>query len=103
MQDVNIEFNRGVLFVRISGILDEINEEPIRKKVLEIIQEGGIKNLVFNVQNLQINGSVSIFKQCKNIINANKGKMILCTNNNISLKYVDNAKDELEALRMINA
>lgn len=102
MQDVNIEFNRGVLFVRISGMLDEINEKPIKKKVLEIIQEGGIKNLVFNVQNLQINGSVSIFKQCKNIININKGKMILCTNNNISFEYVDNAKDELEALRMIN-
>lgn len=102
MHDVNIEFNRGVLFVRISGILDKTNENSIMEKVLKIIKEGGIKNLVFNIQNLKVDGSVSIFDECKNVIEENNGKMILCSDNNMKYRYVEKAKNELEALRMIN-
>ena len=37
MVDLNIEFTRGVLFVRLAGILNEVSSMDVEEKVFEII------------------------------------------------------------------
>ena len=49
MVDLNIEFTRGVLFVRLAGILNEVSSMDVEEKVFEIIKDGGIRFVVFNV------------------------------------------------------
>lgn len=102
MLDTNIEFNKGILFVRLSGRINNKNEKNVKDKVLTILKEGGIKNLVFNVENLNMENDITLFMECNKIIKLNNGKMILCTSNNLNINYIEKANDELAALRMIN-
>ena len=98
MIDYNIEFTKGVLFVRLSGILNSNNYVELQDELFEIIKDGGIKYLVFNNENLDIEDDTLLFENIEKLINDNDGKMLLCGNemymNNFN--YVD---DELSALK----
>ena len=101
MLDVNIEFIKGVLFVKLSGKINRQSEKNIKSNVISIIKEGGIKYLVFNIKELDVEEELELFNECNRLIKLNKGKMIICNkeNNNKNIEY---AKDELSALRIIN-
>ena len=77
MVDVNIEFTRGVLFVRLTGLLNEISSFDVEEKVFEIIRDGGIRFIVFNTSNLVINGNVPLFEKCKRVLEENDGRMLI--------------------------
>lgn len=103
MIDINIEFSKGVLFVRLQGILDNSNVSNVKSTIIEILKNGGIRYLVFNIHNLIINDYVDLFNSCEDVIRLNGGKMIICgTEEKIKghYNYVDN---ELLAYRMIEA
>lgn len=111
MLDVNIEFSKGVLFVRLSGDMNSVNSINIKSNIISILKEGGIKYLVFNIDNLNIKEKVDLFDKCNELVKINNGKMVICgINDNLNiikdmhiLDYCENATDELSALRMINA
>ena len=98
MIDYNIEFTKGVLFVRLSGILNNHNYLELQDELFEIIKDGGIKYLVFNNENLEMEDDTLLFENIEKLISDNDGKMLLCGNemymNNFN--YVD---DELSALK----
>lgn len=98
MIDYNIEFTKGVLFVRLCGLLNNKNYIEIENELFDIINEGGIRYLVFNNENLDLEDDVPLFKNCEKIVRKNDGKMLICGNemyiNNFN--YVD---DELSALK----
>ena len=98
MLDVNIEFSRGVLFVRLSGSITKDNINNIKYNIKSILEKSGIKFLVFNLSELNMLDDISLFDECNSVINKNKGKMIICGND--SLNYLS-AKNELSALRML--
>lgn len=103
MIDINVEFSKGVLFVRLQGILDNSNVSNIKSTVIEILKNGGIRYLVFNVHNLIINDSADLFSCCEDIIRLNDGKMLICGLDekiNGHFNYVDN---ELLAYRELKA
>ena len=52
MLGINIEFAKGVLFVRLDGILNNKNVSSVENTVTKIINDGGLRYLVFNVNNL---------------------------------------------------
>ena len=49
MLDINIEFSKGVLFVRLSGNISKENVSNIEDNIISILQKSGIKYLVFNL------------------------------------------------------
>lgn len=111
MLDINIEFSKGVLFVRLSGKMNSLNFINIKNNIITVLKEGGIKYLVFNIDNLKIMEKVDLFDCCNKLVKSNNGKMIICgVNDKLNiinemhiLECCDNATDELTALRMINA
>ena len=68
MLNINIEFTKGVLFVRLEGILTDDNELGIENTITEIINDGGIRYLVFNISNLIIKSSNKLFEICEKLV-----------------------------------
>lgn len=100
MLDINIEFTKGVLFIRLEGILNDSNMNNIKNTIMKILNEGGIRYLVFNVHNLKIEGDNNLFNICEEIVKVNDGKMLICgLENEIALEHYSHVKDELAALR----
>ncbi len=103
MIDINVEFSRGVLFVRLQGILDNSNVYNIKSTIIEILKNGGIRYLVFNIHNLIINDYVDLFDSCEDIIKLNDGKMLICgleEKYRGNYNYIDN---ELLAYKVLEA
>lgn len=113
MLNVETEFRKGILFVRLRGHLNKTTINKINKKVTSIIKNNGIRNVVFNFSNLKsidIKGINTIFynyELCKN----NKGRSMFCGNNDKIRKklkssrlvnYVYETKDELSAMKILN-
>ncbi len=103
MLDINVEFTKGVLFIRLEGILDDSNICNIQDTITKILKEGGIRYLVFNVHNLKINCEENLFEKCEQIIKLNDGKMLICgMENNTNFNNYKCVNDELTALRVLS-
>lgn len=104
MVDVNIEFTKGILFVRLRGILNNYNEHSVAEKVFNVIKEGGIRYLVFNTQEVYMKDDLILFRICEKLIEDNDGKMLICGSNvdeeAYSYEYIEN---ELSAYRLLTA
>ena len=103
MIDYNVEFTRGVLFVRLFGNLNRFNKENVENEIFDIIKDGGIRYLVFNTDDLEIEEDVDLFKKSRELVERNDGKMLLCGNMNEF--YVDDfeiVSDELSALKLLS-
>lgn len=100
MIDYNIEFTKGVLFIRLFGSLNRFNEIEIENDIIDVIKTGGIRYLVFNLEDLELEEEVELFKKCEKIVKENDGRMLICGNYNGN--YVDNfslVDDELSAYK----
>lgn len=78
MLDVNFEFVGGILFVRLEGKINRSSVSSVNDSLTDIIIKGGIKYLVFNINNALIEERVSLFDNCNTLIKDNGGKMFLC-------------------------
>ena len=94
MVDVNIEFTRGVLFVRLTGLLNEISSFDVEEKVFEIIRDGGIRFIT-------IKGNVPLFERCKRVLEENDGRMLIC-GDEMSAYDLEYVSDELSALKLLS-
>ena len=108
MLDVNFEFVKGVLFVRLDGRINRDSVYSVNKNLIDIISKGGLKYLVFNINNAVVEERISLFDNCNDLIKRNGGKMFICglknkldsivsSNNGCSL-----ISNELNALKAIN-
>lgn len=101
MVDLNIEFTRGVLFVRLAGILNEVSSMDVEEKVFEIVKDGGIRFVVFNVKNLEMSDSVKLFDKCQKLLEENDGRMLIC-GDEMSAYDLEYVSDELSALKLLS-
>ena len=107
MLDINFEFIKGVLVVRLEGILNNKNVKSVRDSLLDIIQNGGIKYLMFNLTESSLEERIDMFDECNKLIKKNKGKMYICgfdkkTENIITSSYytVDNELSILNKIKV---
>jgi hypothetical protein len=107
MLDINIEFIKGVLVVRLEGKLNSNSVKSIRDNLLTIIKNGGIKYLMFNLTDSELEESIDMFDECNKLIKKNKGKMYICgfkheTEKLITKNYytVDNELSILNKIRI---
>lgn len=78
MLDINIEFIKGVLVVRLEGELNRKSVKSVRDNLLTIIKNGGIKYLMFNLTDSSLEEKIDMFDKCNKLIKKNKGKMYIC-------------------------
>ena len=107
---MNLEYNKGILFVRLNGKLDRSLSKVINTCLVPKILEQKIKYLVFNLYEVNFVDEFGLdaILNVKCAIKANKGKICLCEvpNNlskmikNFSIKRVEN---ELKAFNLIGA
>lgn len=97
MLDINMEFRKGILFVRLDGELTKNTVERIDREVIERIKKSGINNVVYNLENLKeidlkgVHALLYTYEINKN----NKGRTLVCGIN-------DNVKKIIKNSRMLN-
>ena len=114
MLKINMEFRKGILFIRLRGELTKKTVNKLNEDVTMLIIKNGIRNIVFNIEDLDLIDIKGINALLYNyeITNNNQGKSMLCGVNNTLVKhrinhsrllnYMYEASDELTALAIIN-
>lgn len=105
MLKINLEFRKGVLFVRLKGSL---NDQDSLDNINSLIKEIGIKYIVLNVDKLKcidINGINCILDYQKLLLN-NHGKLLLCESDKvlsdrIFKNRIPNISSEIQAFDLI--
>lgn len=108
---INIEFRKGLLFIRLAGILSKDTSNILSNSIHYFIKEGGVKYFVINLKNLDYidEEGLSILKENNKDIILHNGNLIICQSNNTyvekiireELNEVYQTKDELRAFEMI--
>ena len=113
MLEIDVEFKKGILFVRLSGILSKTTVGKLKDEVTSLVKDNGIRNLVFNITNLEmldmkgINELLYNYELCK----LNKGISMICGSNDLVrrrmknsriLKYMYEISDEMSAVHILN-
>ena len=114
MLDIDIEFRKGIVFIRLSGILNKTTVSKLNDEVTDMIRDNGIRNVIFNISEvtyIDIKGINTLFYNYE-LCSQNKEKILLCGINNNEvrekilnsrlLKYIKEMPDELSASKFIN-
>lgn len=103
MLKINMEYRKGVLFIRLKGNLTKYTVNSLNRYLLPVITKHGIKYIVYNLAALTLidNYGKASLQQGVEAARLNDGDGLIC-NTNITLngdyKIVDN---ELVALSLI--
>lgn len=103
MLNINMEYIKGVLFVRLKGSLNSSNASKLIDNLIPILMNHGINKLVYNLSELSSIdevGTKSLFMGYNTILN-NYGN-VLVVDNKFRIKYFKEVKDELSALMILN-
>jgi len=113
MLDINIEFRKGILFVRLDGTLNQITVPKFENEIFSLIEDNGIGQIFFNLKTLEKidrNGINALIK-INNIVNKKQGLCMYCeseyiyVNEKIKHFYLKNylklEKNELTVLTLV--
>ena len=113
MLDINLEFIRGMLFVRLSGVLDANTYSKLSLVLDDMINEKGLRHFVINLENLEYvddKGLQAIIDRYFDIV-MHDGKLVICGYDNCKqnhlrinsiFKQIEHTNNELGALKLIN-
>ncbi len=88
--NMNIEYHRGILFVRLKGKLDRSSSYKINNYLIPVILKQKIKYLVYNFNNLEEidDDGKDALLNTQYALKNNKGKLYLCDVKNSLLKKI---------------
>lgn len=110
--EINSECRKGIFFVRLKGELTKENYLILRGEVTDLVKDNGIRNIVFNLHDLNkidMKGISELYYNFE-MSKKNKGIGFLCgINDNINrqikssriTKYMNEISDELSAFNLI--
>lgn len=103
MLKVNIEFRKGILFVRLNGSLNKTTGTKLSTYLTPLIINYGIRYLVINLNNISYANKKGIYLLEKTIKNTelNNGISLICNSKYNINKYM-NIDNELSAIKIIN-
>ena len=108
---INLEYRKGILFIRIKGNLNKDTYLQLLKKTNSYIIENEINNIVINmeeIKNIDLKG-INTLLYLYEIITNNKGNIYLCNiqkidkilNKNHIFKYIKKIDSELDSFKLI--
>ena len=113
MLKIILEYRKGILFVRLGGVLTKETVQEFNDEVIKTIQSNGIHTVVVNIEELEeldlkgMNALLYCYESCKK----NKGTALLCgiTKEKVKqrldkgrvLNYMLQIKNELDALEQV--
>ncbi len=105
---MNYEFRKGILFIRLFGRFNKSNSEQIQTSINTLINNVGIRNIVFNIDDINsidLTGISFIMKYYYQIT-ASKGQFLICDKYQKFSKLlmnnaIPNINYELEAFNFI--
>ncbi len=80
MLSISYEFRKGILFIRLIGELTKDTSLQLKREIIDMIEDNGITNVVFNISKLifidstGMNNLIKSFEMCKK----NNGSALLC-------------------------
>lgn len=110
MLDINYEFRKGILFVRLCGELTKDTSYQLQTEITDMIQDNGITNVVFNISQLIFIDEVGMNDLHYNLelCQKNHGNVLFCQPNkhieeSLLLRLSDSMfiDDELSAFKKI--
>ena len=108
MLKMDLEFNQGILFVRLRGKLNNKTTYKINNYLNPVLNKHKIKYVVYNMYFLEDidNYGIDALLNSKKIIKNNKGKIRMCeVNNNLKEKLkmtkISKIKNELFAFNLL--
>lgn len=103
MLNVLMEFRKGILFVRLTGIFSDSDIDKFNKDVKEVILESGIRYVVFNVKDLEdiSKEGIKMIKNLRKIINKDNGEFFLIANEIKELRKLANLEYELNVFEKV--
>lgn len=109
MLNTEIEFKRGILFVRLIGEVNLRTLNTLNINVSDIITKAGIKYMVLNMEKAKVEDNVNFDKSIDDFENdlGTDGKLLICGYTNESnlsqkIKVLYNTSTEINALNLIN-
>ncbi len=114
MLNINMEFKKGILFIRLDGLLNKKTKETFENNILPIILNNGLKYIVLNLDKvLEIdNIGLECLNSISEIIDGFNGKALICSLTNKKVKkqveeskYINSfyeTNNELTALGVMN-
>lgn len=80
MLDISYEVRKGILFIRLEGELTKDTSKKIKEEITDMIEDNGIKNVVFNIEGLSKVDEMGIQSLQENfdICKENQGSAFLC-------------------------
>lgn len=103
MLKINMEYRKGILFVRLKGNLNANTAQRFTDYTVPIIKDYGIKYMVYNLEELMEidNMGEDALLEGGKWVKTNKGKVLLVNNKiNTQLKF-DKISNELVALELL--
>ena len=96
MLKVLMEFRKGVLFVRLYGILNKDTVDTFEKEVKEVIIKSGIKYVVLNISNLREikESGIKEIKSLRKILKKTSGEFFLFGGEIKELKTLVNLEND---------
>ena len=108
MLEIDMDSKYGILFVRLFGELTKDNRKKLNNEVWNLLIKVGIKNVVFNLENvykMDDSGFKTLIK-CYKVCMHNHGNSMICISQNkfkYDLKPFNVVTDELSAYHLINS
>lgn len=102
MLKINLEYKKGILFIRLKGNLNQTTAPRFREYALPIINDYKIKYIIYNLNNLKNLDDVGkeVIKESSKCIKKHKGQVLVISNKDNALN-LDNISNELVALELL--
>lgn len=103
MLKINMEYRKGILFIRLNGNLNANTVTKFKEYTLPVIRDYGIRFIVYNLNNLTCidqSGEEALLEESEYATN-NEGKVLIVNNSINSNLDFDKVSNELVALDMI--
>lgn len=112
MLDIDMKYTKGILFVRLKGILTVDSCFKLENEVGRLINSNNVRFVTFNASELTYVDmyGIKIILNYNAILSKIRGKVLICCINNETVRTTFNnnvsklleTKDELSAIRHIN-
>ena len=88
MLNIKLSFNKGILFIRLFGVLSKTTNKSLEENVIPILLSNGIRNIIINLENINYidRYGITSLNDINDIISSNNGKVVLCNLINSQVK-----------------